>query len=113
MPEDKAEHRMYSDYLTFISVLVHCLVQCVVHKILRSGSQSYLCVSHSLLYNPLLLLCLAAFLLTDLMNVMFSIVEVTEFLLLFFFYLCFCLFLISLLLMSLLKKEFRAAEVAG
>lgn len=110
MSEDKAEYRVYSDSLTFISVLIHCLVQWVVHKISRPVSQSYLCVSHHYFTFPLLL-CLTAFPLTDLSNVVFSIMEPTEFLLLFPFYLCFCLFLISLLLITLLKKEFRAAEV--
>lgn len=71
-----------------------------------------LCFSFTTLHPPLLL-CLTAFPLPDLNNVIFSIVEVAEVLLLFPFYLCFCLFFFSLLLMSLLEKEFRAAEVAG
>lgn len=69
-----------------------------------------LCFSFITLH-PSLLLCLTAFPLTDLSNIIFSIVEVAEFLLLFPINLCFCLFPISPLLMSLLKKEFRAAEV--
>lgn len=65
-------------------------------------------------FPPPVRLCFTAFPLTDLSTVIFSIVEVAEFLLVFaLLFMCLFFFLDSLLLMSLLKKEFRAAEVTG